>query len=273
MKIVSKRSYIPIEAKVHNDIIQANLNVSVSEWNVLLLILTSFNQKKRIKESTWHQVNLVDYAELAGISREAAYEAVRVAGDSLLTKIVKLKNGRALKIVHLITGIEVVLADNTIKMSFHPDLLPYISELSSRYTRLDVEQSFKLKNIYVNRLYTLLTVDRWNPRSRLVEYAIEELYDKLAVPDSYRSFKEFNRLVLSRAVKEFKTMELCKVGIEQVKVGRRVGKIRFKVIWPEHDYEVQLTAYTRRVIKEKGVGEDIAGKGWDWREEGDGDGD
>lgn len=259
MKTISRRSYIPIEAKVHNDIIQSSLDITLPEWNVLLLILTSFNQKKSIREDSWHQVNLVDYAELAGITREAAYEAVRAAGDKLLTRIVKIKNGRTLKLVHLVTGIEVTLADNSIRMSFHPDMIPYISELSSRYTRLDVEQSFKLKNMYVNRLYTLLTVARWDIRSRTVEYSIEELYDKLAVPESYKSFKEFNRLVLARAVKDFKTMKLCRVGIEQVKVGRRVGKIRFKVIWPEHEWGVWLDKYTKKVLRDAGM----AGiKGW-----------
>ena len=172
-----------------------------------------------------------EYAELMGLDSDIRTEQLRAYTQGLLSNVVTIDlPGRGYVQYTLFTQAECLLDDKTGQMTVTVDcnskLKPAFFDIARNgYVRYQLKNIISLKSQYSVRLYPKLK-DR--PYGWTVSVA--ELREMLgATAASYDVFKDFNKHVLQKAVKEINDITDINVTTENVRKGRSVVSIRFKV--------------------------------------------
>ena len=212
------------KAVLANDLLTGKTHMTEVEHNTFMLLVSTIRMETKLDMETWYEFDIETYAELAGVSRSVAYEATKLASKKLLHQTCVIKTDTSTVLVNLVTAIK--LEDGKIQATFHKELFPYISELVNRFTSIDVRTIFLLRKPQLKNLYSLVSSDKWKADNTRF-YELEELYEMLDVPVSYRNYKEFNKHVLKRGKEEFEKLGLGGLKVEVRKVGRKVVAVRF----------------------------------------------
>lgn len=106
------------------------------------------------------------------------------------------------------------------------DLKPYLIDLKSRFVKYNLKYILPLSSNYSIRLYQLLK--EYEKLTRRT-FTLTELHDILQVPKSLKRYDNFKRKVLKVAEKEL--IENCDIFFEyeEIKQGRKVNEILFRI--------------------------------------------
>ena len=111
----------------------------------------------------------------------------------------------------------------TVKLS--QSLKPYLIQLKEDFTKYELINVLMLRGKYTIRLYELLKSYLW-----LGEWTIElDKLKEIIQCFKYEEYKEFNRNVISYAIKEINDCTDLQISYETKRKGRRVEKIKFKI--------------------------------------------
>ena len=115
------------------------------------------------------------------------------------------------------------------KISFQPKLKPYLLQLK-KFTSYRLKYVLSLHSVYSIRLYEL--VKKWQVTSieetqKIIE--LEELRGKMgAIAKSYKRYSQFKQL-LNDAIFDLNEKTDVFISFEEIKVGRSVKSLRFKI--------------------------------------------
>lgn len=106
------------------------------------------------------------------------------------------------------------------------DLNPYLLDLKSRFVKYNLKYILPLSSNYSIRLYQLLK--EYQKLTRRT-FTVNELQDILQVPKSMKNYADFKRKVIQVAEKEL--INNCDIFFEyeEIKVGRKVNEILFRI--------------------------------------------
>ena len=237
------------KAVIANDFIQGNLPITEVEYKTFMLLVSCIRFKEKLSAEKWYSFSIETYMELAGVPRKAAYGAIRLAASKLLDRKCIIKEETATITCHLVSEVRVNAETSEVSARFSPSLFPYLSELRSKFTYIDLRESFLIRNPQICGLYNLLLMHRWNKRQKSIIISLPELYDVLDVPKSYRNYKEANKHILSKGAKEFKRLGLCGLKVKPIKQGRSTTSVELLVDWEEDVQARQLEIYTKNILK------------------------
>jgi len=115
---------------------------------------------------------------------------------------------------------------NIIELSFDPKLKPYLLELKNNFALGYLSEITPLTSEYSKRIYMLL-----RQRCNIGSYSIgvEQLQKMLKVPKTYLEYKVFKARVLTKAVKSINETSSMKISLEEIKSGRKVESLKFKI--------------------------------------------
>ena len=119
--------------------------------------------------------------------------------------------------------------DLYVKLAFHPDLKPYLLQLKSNFTLLDVRHMVRLHSGSTMRIYELLKQYE-NTNSKQREISLETLKNMLGVTNKYQMYGNFKQKVLDEAQRRINENTDISFTYEEIKDGRRVSAIRFKIM-------------------------------------------
>jgi len=221
------------------EIISASYSLSVSEKTFLWLIIRKLDSRKEvkfldgtvsqvqeIKSEDWFSLSVQEYADEAGIAYNSAKENLQIGTEALFAnKIVLLgRNSNSFHQTRWISELKYDENTYTYSVRFAQGIIPYISQLSERYTMLNVYQSINLSSKYTWRIYDLLVENSFKGRIGHVEYSVSDLMDMFVVPDSFRKYSHFKKHVLQRAIQELKEKNYADVILKE-NPGREKRKI------------------------------------------------
>ena len=172
-----------------------------------------------------------EYAELMGLDSDIRTEQLKTYTGGLLSNVVTIDLPEKGYVQYpLFSEAKCYLDEKsgqvTIEVDCNPKLKPAFFDIARNgYVRYQLKNIISLKSQYSVRLYPKLK-DR--PFGWTVSVA--ELREMLgATATSYDVFKDFNKHVLQKAVKEINDITDITVTTENVRKGRSVESIRFKV--------------------------------------------
>ena len=172
-----------------------------------------------------------EYAELMGLDSDIRTEQLKTYTGGLLSNVVTIDLPEKGYVQYpLFSEAKCYLDEKsgqvTIEVDCNPKLKPAFFDIARNgYVRYQLKNIISLKSQYSVRLYPKLK-DR--PFGWTVSVA--ELREMLgATAASYDVFKDFNKHVLQKAVKEINDITDITVTTENVRKGRSVDSIRFKV--------------------------------------------
>lgn len=95
------------------------------------------------------------------------------------------------------------------------------------YTPINLTIFLSLKSCYAQRMYDLLRL--WSGTKRKITYSVQELKELLMVQDKYKSYTDFQRNVITPAVKNLNNTGMFEITYTTKKTGRTVTDIIFDV--------------------------------------------
>lgn len=205
-----------------NRLIGANYQLTLVEQRVLLSCLAQVDSRNRVEQSESFEVLASNIVDMVGDDGGNTYRDLKRAIDRLFErKITYQENGQTIKL-RWIWKATYAEKEGKVTIFFSPDILPYISELSARFTSYKLEHVAKFKTVHSLRIYELLT--QWTSRGTK-EIELDELRRILCI--SYPNFKDLRRDVIQPAVAEINKHSNLWVEVGYRSMGRKKTHVQF----------------------------------------------
>ncbi len=212
-----------------NDLMLGSHRMSLQEMRLFLWLVAQVQRDDEGFKS--YRLAVKDFQELVGIE----------GGGNLYTRMLEITRGLMQRVVQvndydekvlrqrpLLSGADYRYGEGYVDLKLHPDLKPYILNLSEKFTSIELDIAVRLKSTYSVRLYEVLKAEQFKGGTR--SFALEELRKLLGVDaDQYERFNNFRQRVLEPASKELSNRTDLAVDYRTVRTGQSVKSVTFKV--------------------------------------------
>ena len=209
-----------------NDLIQASYNLSLTEQRLILLAIVEAREKG-IDANTHLTVYASTYASQFGVTRQSAYEALKMATDTLFERQVtfydtkpetgKLRRNKT----RWVSKVAYIEDEASVELVFAPDVVPEIIRLEANFTSYELEQVAGLQSAYAVRLYELLI--QWRSALKTPLFKLEVFRDQLGLGvNEYKAMGDFKKRILDLAISQINKHTDITVSYDQVKDGRNI---------------------------------------------------
>lgn len=243
-----KRKLPPSSAIVtqSNELVLARYSLPVSEMRLLMTVISKIQPGDT--KLTVYPIPIADFADFLGVDKNSAYREMQYTSKSLLSRVVTIKkqNGGVLQ-THWVASADYEPGSGVVEVRLDEMMLPYLIGLNTNFTQCKLGMLLSFKSVYTNRLYMLLKQRHdHNPYAKTYEFELGELRKLLGVSveriprtdkfdkaqeamELYPEYRTFKKYVLESAKKELDAKSDIGFNYDEIRHGRRVAAITFKV--------------------------------------------
>lgn len=212
-----------------NALITANYKLSVSEARIILTCIAKITRdpNRVVTDEEMYTVTAAEFAELCGISRKAAYIELKEAVAKLFDRKIKFEMGDRKRSTRWIQTADYIDGEGRVEVRFAKDVLPYLANLQSNYTKYNLKAILRLSSDYAQRLYEIIIKSRFTGRhSTLIE--IDVLRFAMNIGDSYPVYSDFRKRVIESSIKEInRVSDINVTGFTPKRDGRKIAALEF----------------------------------------------
>lgn len=253
-----KLSGVSSKTKVRhkNDINRTLTNIPLSSRRVLFMAIAQLDSKKLVAQGQVFRIYASEYARLADIEMNTAYEQLKEAAIQLQKQLIgipknellppiprlgdrpwKRPEGTGTRMLNVTEFCDYEEGDGFVDIAFSRQMEPYICMIEGNYTTQVLLSSARLKDSNASNLYQLIRQKISQKQKRYFDIGLDELKDELGLftifnkekKYSYPLFKDFNKSVIKRSVETIiDTTEIKGLNVEIIERKRRKAtKLRF----------------------------------------------
>ncbi|MCU0469369.1 MAG: replication initiation protein [Arcicella sp.] len=215
-----------------NEFVEARYKFDIWETRVFAYMLTLI--KPNDIDFTGYKINVGDIVREFSLNNSGKiYEELKKASEKLLSKKVQIERVTNEGITEILDTYLVISTarpkestESYIKLSFHPDLKPFLLELKKRYLVYDIRNILSLSSVYSIRLFELL---KQYQKIGKRKFRVDELKMLLSIePNEYQLYGHFKE-VIKRAEKELNDFTDIYFTFEEEIVKKKVISIIFYI--------------------------------------------
>jgi|SRR5690554_6131198 len=215
-----------LTVKKSNALVNASYTISLTEQRMILLAIATAGGKADVPL----QINASTYADQFGVTRHAAYEALREASLTLFERRFTFQEdtpkGLKTTLSRWVSHVSYAEGAGYVELMFSPHVQPLLCELERKFTHYALEQVSALTSVYAIRLYELLI--SWRSVGKTPVVHISEFRERLGVEEGeYRRMTDFKRWVLDSAIDQINQHTDITARYEQHKTGRSITGFSF----------------------------------------------
>ncbi len=173
----------------------------------------------------FYSLNVEQYAKAVGIDKSNAFKELKELTEKLLKEVVTYKvPGEQNIYLKFQIASEVLYntGEQTLSIKFHEKFIPLISKFEQGcFTSLHVGLA-KMKSLNSCNLYQIVKRDAYRGKFIL---KLEDLQTMMGL--NYKLFADFRLKVIEPSLKEILDKTGMSVGVEYIKVGKKVDSVRF----------------------------------------------
>ena len=253
-----------------NALINASYNLETTEQRLIMLaIMRAREMGESITTSSKLEIHADSYAQLYGVSLDAAYKALKEAVNNLFNRQFSYsqahkKTGKiGLVRSRWVSRIFYVDDLGLLEITFAPDVVPLVTQLERHFTSYQVKQIANLTSKYAIRLYELLIA--WRSTGKIPFMPLSEFREKLGVEETeYKAMNHFKARVLDVAIKQINEHTDITVKYEQHKRGRSISGFSFTFMQKNAVKTLSKKPKREQITKEKAA--EKAHRGEEWHE-------
>jgi len=209
-----------------NQLVEARYNLPLVEQRLILTMISRIQPGD--EDFKPYRISVSDLADFLGIDKSSAYRECKKTTENLLTRVINIEEGDGLLQVGWVSSAKYIDGTGMVNLSFDPSLKPYLLKLKGNFTSSRLEMLLSFKSQYTMRIYNLL---KQYERLREREMELDQLKEVLGIrKDQYQMYGDFRRSILLGTQKELNEKADLSFEFEEIKYGRKVGAIRFKII-------------------------------------------
>ena len=206
-----------------NKIIEASYTLSLSEQRVLLACISQIDSKSSLQPDNKFHVVASEIVDLMGLDRSNAYRDMKSAVEKLYNRSIKI-DGEDSE-MRWIYRKEYVKNEGKITLYFSPEIIPYLSQLSEKFTAYKLKYVAQFKSSYSIRLYEILV--QWASTGER-EVKVDWLREIFQVEDKYKTIKDFKKYIIDPSVTDINDHSNIWVKYGQRKSGRTITHFQFQ---------------------------------------------
>ncbi len=247
-----------------NNLIRASYKLTANEMRLILVALSQIPKDEDVDPNKAYYISKDDFVRL-GVAPNNVAREIREACSDLLNRTVvidtpigelhahwvlnilhfktevfeKLKKQypnakndtdfiNTLRLHNLLDSLPVIAkSDENIiaRIVFHPNMIPYISQLKQQFTKLNLEDLFGFSSFYSYRIYLMMMQFKSTGYCKI---HLEELRKALDLQDKYDATKDLKVRVIDTAVNEINEKSPYSVKYELIKTGRKFTHLELK---------------------------------------------
>jgi len=229
IKKVKKKGRIPEHTMVfqHNNLVEARYKLTLQEKRIVLWLAAQL--KPDDEDFKTHRITVKDFCNLTSTSLDSAYSEFSRIIKKLMKKIVEIYkvDTESIVLIPFLGYAEYHVNKGMFDLSFHPELKPFLLNLQKNFTAFSLEQALQFKSIHALRLYEIL---KKNSAIGAAAFEIDNLKKMLGVQkDEYPKYADVKRRILKIAKQEINEKSDIWIEFEEIKEGRKVHEIEFKI--------------------------------------------
>ncbi|CAN5397302.1 hypothetical protein BH09BAC4_BH09BAC4_19290 [soil metagenome] len=218
-----------------NGIVEATYRMDVVEFRVFFTMLTMISPD----DLTFceYELRVADIIRLFSLSRDGrSYESIKDAAERLVNKTMVLYHtkedgNRYRTVIPFLTSASSQIGttkSESIRVTFHPELKPYLLQLRSEYLEFDVRNLSGVHSQFSIRLYMMLR-HQMNLKKTSIRYTVERLRDVFEIGEKeYPLYGNFKQKVLLRACNDLNTFTNIRVHeMKEERSNRKVAAVIF----------------------------------------------
>lgn len=215
----------------HNAIVEASFKLSITEQRIILNCISQIRRDQSVSDDVLYRVTIADMEEFSGVSRQTAWEQIRKAEKSLWERYISLpyvKDGKQVeRKFRWIQEVQYVEQDGYLDLRFSKGILPYLSDLTERFTSYLLSDIASMTSVYGIRLFELLV--QWEQSGKR-EFELEWLRHTFQLEDKYQKFSDFKKRVIIPAVEQINQHSPLSVTWSHKKTGRKITHVVFSFV-------------------------------------------
>lgn len=225
----------------NQDIVKSNALIeacyspgSVYKMRVLLACLMQVKAKNELKQKQNFLITANTLADLTGIKAGDNYQELKKAAKELSRMVITVQNTPDnFKIdpwdemdINVTSSCRYYKNEGKISLRFSEEILPYISNLKTRFTQYQAQYVMPMRSSYGIRLYELCL--QWLGDER--EFSVGEFKRLFGLEKKYPRLEQLKRRVIQPALDDINTYSDIRVEFGQRKAGRRVTHLQFMIV-------------------------------------------
>ena len=208
-----------------NELVEARYNLTLGEQRLIFTMISRIQPED--DDFKPYRVSISELADFLGIDRNHIYTDCQKITKKLLEKVLEIKEPGRLLQTHWVSSADYIDGTGSVMLTFDPLLKPYLLQLKGNFTSSKLEMLLSFKSQYTMRMYSIL---KQYERLKCREMELEQLRTMLGIRnDQYKLYAHFRTGILEPVQKELKTKADLYFEFDEIKYGRRVGAIRFRI--------------------------------------------
>ena len=209
-----------------NQVIEASYTLTTIEQRLILSAIAQIPKGEPVTDEVIYTVSVADLQKF-GANETTAYRDLKESVSRLFDRSIVLRSSDRTSRTRWVQKIDFMDSRGVIGIRFSKDILPFLSNLSTEFTKYLASDLIGVTSTYAIRLYELL-VQYQSICKR--EISVVDLRWMFELQNKYPVWADLKRWVIDQAVKEINEFSPLSVTYETKKTGRKITSInlRFK---------------------------------------------
>ena len=245
-------------------LVNAKYKLNTSEIKFIMTVLAQINMND--EEFSTYEIKVSELEEK--LQAEQNETRLKQFAKQLMSKPLEVPTDTGWIVFNWFSKIQYIRGQSKFIVRIDGDLKPYLLDLKKRFVKYNLRYILPLTSNYSIRIYQLL---KEYEKATKRTFTVDELMDILQVPTSYKLYSKFKQAVLQVAEKEL--IEHCDIFFEyeEIKEGKRVNEILFRIKknhWLQEEAKDNQGTFKETLIDEElmqYIGKTIYQNGYDWK--------
>jgi len=245
-------------------LINAKYKLNTSEIKFIMTVLAQINMND--EEFSTYEIKVSELEEK--LQAEQNETRLKQFAKQLMSKPLEVPTDTGWIVFNWFSKIQYIRGQSKFIVRIDGDLKPYLLDLKKRFVQYNLRYILPLTSNYSIRIYQLL---KEYEKATKRTFTIDELMDILQVPKSLKRYDNFKRKILKVAEKEL--IAHCDIFFEyeEIKEGKRVNEILFRIKknhWLQEEAKDNQGTFKETLIDEElmqYIGKTIYQNGYDWK--------
>lgn len=203
-------------------LVNAKYKLNTSEIKFIMTVLAQINMND--KEFDTYEIKVSELEEK--LQAEQNETRLKQFAKQLMSKPLEVPTDTGWIVFNWFSKIQYIRGQAKFIVRIDGDLKPYLLDLKKRFVKYNLQYILPLTSNYSIRIYQLL---KEYEKATKRTFTVDELMNTLQVPASLKRYDNFKRKILKVAEKEL--LEHCDIFFEyeEIKEGKRVNEILFRI--------------------------------------------
>ena len=209
-----------------NELVEARYNLSLGEQRLVLAMIARVQPGD--EDFKTYRISIAELADFLGVAKGSAYHECKKITKALLGRVLEIQEDGRLLQIGWVSSADYIDGSGMVNLSCDPLLKPHLLQLKGKFTSCNLDMLLNFKSQYTMRIYMMLKqYEKLTER----EIGLALLREMLGLrKDQNVEYSDFKKVVLNPVQKELKTKADLYFEFDEIKYGRRVGAIRFRII-------------------------------------------